>query len=216
MEDEAKWRRTAEDQEQRLEIAAANEKECEQKLEEYKRQVTRLNLAEQRCQLDKNDLRKSLAQSQEASRREADEFSDRIDKLTAERDRYKKLVNKSESSLNTANSTIDGLSEEIKRMQLKFGKNSADAGGGTIARVPPSNTSSEPAAVQGAAIAGDSPGKARSGTTDVEGPVGPEEHDPAAVAGNRFLPWTFLLQAQRETSTKRSAGQKCMFLDFHH
>jgi hypothetical protein len=52
--------------------------------------------------------------------------------------------------------------------------------------------------------------------TDVEGPVGPEEHDPTAVAGNRFLPWTFLLQAQRETSTKRSAGQKCMFLDFHH
>src|SRR5579859_7861020 len=99
-DDEAKWRRTAEDQEQRLEIAAANEKECEQKLEEYKRQVTQLNLAEQRCQLDKNDLRKSLAQSQEASRREADEFSDRIDKLTAERDRYKKLVNKSESSLN--------------------------------------------------------------------------------------------------------------------
>ena len=60
-DDEAKWRRTAEDHEQRLEIAAVNEKECEQKLEEYKRQVTRLNLAEQRCQLDKNDLRKSLA-----------------------------------------------------------------------------------------------------------------------------------------------------------
>jgi len=61
-----------------------------------------------RCQLDKNDLRKSLAQSQEASRREAEGVSDRIDKLTAERDRYKKLVNKSESSLNTASSTIDG------------------------------------------------------------------------------------------------------------
>ena len=105
-----------------------------------------------RCQLDKNDLRKSLAQSQEASRREAEGVSDRIDKLTAERDRYKKLVNKSESSLNTANSTIDGLSVEIKRMQLKFGKNSADAGGGTIAHVPPPNTSSEPAPLQAKAL----------------------------------------------------------------
>ena len=73
-------------------------------------------------------------------------------RFTAERDRYKKLVNKSESSLNTANSTIDGLSVEIKRMQLKFGKNSADAGGGTIAHVPPPNTSSEPAPLQAKAL----------------------------------------------------------------
>jgi hypothetical protein len=79
----------------------------------------------------------------------------------------------------------------------------------TIEPFPSPSIRSGPAPVEGHSVIGDAPG-------EVEGPLRPEEHDPTAVTGKRFLPWAFLVQGHRETWKTRSAGQKCMFLDFHH
>jgi hypothetical protein len=182
-----------------------------------------LKLAEQRCQLDKSDLRKKIAQSQEGRREDADQFNKRIDKITADLARSNRLIHESESALNAANTTTESLREEINRLKVELGKAQAEMNNPTGDAEEDPNTipsAAGPAAanarVPTESIVGDAPDGAGGGIADLGGAPGPEEPDPAVGVVIPFLPWRYLHKGRKEWWSQRSKGQKCMFLDFCH
>src|SRR5579859_1653225 len=165
-----------------------------------------MSLAEKRCQIDKSDLRNQLKQSQEERRQDAAEFNTRITNITAELDRCKNLLRETESSLNAANHTVNGLREELRTIEEELAKrpaeikNPAAAGGGAIVpHARPRNSGQAPADIRNPipvtiveSIVVDLPGGASGGKADDAATAGLGQPDPVDPDGNPFLPWTYL------------------------